>query len=211
MEITVRQLSRFAVLISSTLVLAACASSGRVVSTFEGPAYQGPEFRNLLVIGIADSYNGRATFERTLAQEISEGSAQATASYTLLDKDAPIDRPTVEKLVDEGDFDAVLITRALNRDFTSKSATGAPSAQAKRKDGSAANLFRYDYEELNEPATLSMELNIVIGSELFSAASREKVWSIEADISDQASIGVLVIDASNVITSRLKKDGLIPK
>ena len=56
-----------------------------------------------------------------------------------------------------------------------------------------------------------MELNIVIGSELFSAASREKVWSIEADISDQASIGVLVIDASNVITSRLRKDGLIPK
>ena len=206
-----RHISRLAVLISSLLVLAACASSGRVVSTLEGPAYQGPAFRNLLVIGIADSYNNRATFERTLAQEISESGAQATALYTIVDKDTPIDRPTVEKVVDEGSFDAILITRALNRDFKSTAKTGSPSAQAVPKGGSAANLFRYDYEELNEPATLSMELNIVIGSELFSAASREKVWSIEADISDQASIGVLVIDASNVITSRLRKDGLIPK
>ena len=146
-----------------------------------------------------------------MAQEISESGAQATALYTLVDKDTPIDRATVEKVVDEGDFDAILITRALNRDFKTKAKTGSPTAQAVPKGGSAANLFRYDYKELNEPATLSMELNIVIGSELFSAESREKVWSIEADISDQASVGVLVIDASNVIASRLRKDGLIPK
>lgn len=206
-----RQLSRLAVLFGSLLVLAACASSSRVVSTLEGPAYQGPAFRNLLVIGIADSYNNRATFERTLAQEISESGAGATALYTLVDKDTPIDRATVEKVLDGSSFDAVLITRALNRDFKSTAKTGSPSAQAVRKEGGAANLFRYDYKELNEPATLSMELNIVIGSELFSAESREKVWAIEADISDQASIGVLVVDASNVITSRLRKDGLIPK
>lgn len=206
-----RYISRLAVLFSFLLVLAACASSGRVVSTFDGPAYEGPAFRNLLVIGVADSYNNRATFERTLAQEISEGGAQATALYTIVDKDAPIDRATVEKVVDEGDFDAILITRALNREFKTKAKTGSPTAQAIPKGGSAANLFRYDYKELNEPATLSMELNIVIGSELFAAASREKLWGIEADISDQASVGVLVIDASNVIASRLRKDGLIPK
>jgi hypothetical protein len=207
----VRQFSRFAFLTGCLLALAACASSGRVVSTFDGPDYEGPVFRNLLVIGIADSYNNRATFERTLAKDIAASGASATALYTLVDKDTPIDRPTVERLVDEGSFDAILITRALNRDFQSKTKTGSPSAQAVRKEGSAANLFRYDYKEINESATLSMELNIIIGSELFSAQSREKVWAIEADISDQASMGVLVIDASNVIASRLRKDGLIPK
>ena len=211
MENTLRNISRLAGLASLLLILAACSSSGRTVSTFEGPAYEGPAFRNLLVIGIADSYNNRVAFERTLTKDIAAGGASATAFYTLVERDAPIDRPTVEKLVDEGGFDAILITRALNRSFESKTRTGSPSAQAVRKDGSAANLFRYDYEELNESATLSMELNIVIGSELFSGASREKVWSIEADIADQASMSVLVIDASSAITSRLRKDGLIPK
>ena len=206
-----RHFPRLAVLFGFLLVIGACASSGRVVSTFDGPAYEGPAFRNLLVIGIADSYNNRATFERTLAKEIAASGAQATALYTLVDKETPVDRATVEKVVDEGSFDAILITRALNRDFQSKARTGSPTAQAVRKEGSAANLFRYDYEEFNEPETLSMELNIVIGSELFSAASRKKVWSIEADIADQASISVLVIDASNVIASRLRRDGLIPK
>ena len=56
-----------------------------------------------------------------------------------------------------------------------------------------------------------MALNVVIESKLFSAASKESVWSIEADISDQASAGVLVIDASDIVAKELRKDGLIPK
>jgi len=52
---------------------------------------------------------------------------------------------------------------------------------------------------------------VVIASELFSAESRERVRSIESDISDRASVGVLVIDASDVVATRLRKDGLIPK
>ena len=90
------------------------------MSTFEGPAYNGPVFRNILVIGVADSYNNRAAFERELVQDIKSGGAEATALYTVLDKDTPINKSTVEKVVDEGGFDAILITRALNRDFKSK-------------------------------------------------------------------------------------------
>ena len=207
----VRNFSRCVILISSLLALAACTSAGRTVSTFDGPAYKGPAFRNLLVIGIAGSYDSRVMFERELAKEIRSGGAGATALYTLVTIDTPIDRPTVEKILAEGDYDAVLVTRAVNSDVGSSVKSGTSTAKAKRKDGSAANLFRYDYEELNEPDTLVLELKVVIASELYAAKSQERVWSIEADISDQSSVGVLVDDASQVVASRLRKDGLIPK
>lgn len=191
--------------------MAACSSPGRTVSTHQGPAYDGPAFRNILVIGVADSYENRATFERTLARDIATGGVSATAFYTLAGKDTPIDRPTIEKYVDENGYDAVLITRVLNRDIDSSVKAGSSGAKRIRKDGGIGNLFRYDYEELNEPVTLSMELNVVIASDLFSAATSESVWSIESDISDQASVGVIVVDASNVVAAQLRKDGLIPK
>ena len=211
LENTVRHSFRFSFLIGTLLFATACSSPGRTVSTHEGPAYKGPAFTNILVIGVADSYSNRATFERTLAKDIATGGASATAFYTLVEMDTPIDRPTIERLVDEGGYDAVLITRVLNRDAVSTVKAGTSSTKKIRKDGSAANLFRYDYKELNEPATLTMALNVVIESKLFSAASKESVWSIEADISDQASAGVLVIDASDIVAKELRKDGLIPK
>ena len=206
-----RHVLRPIVLTSFLLALAACSSTGHTVSTFEGPAYKGPAFRNLLVIGIAGSYDSRVMFERELATELRTGGIEATAIYTLVKMDTPIDRPTVEKILGEGDYDAVLVTRAVNTDVGSSVRTGTSTAKATRKDGSAANLFRYDYEEINEPDTLVLEMNVVIASEMFAAKSQERVWSIEADISDQSSVGVLIADASKIVASRLRKDGLIPK
>lgn len=198
-------------LLTAMLLATACSAPGRTVSTHEGPAYEGPAFTNLLVIGVADSYNNRTTFERTLANDIKTSGANATAMYTLVEADSPIDRPTIEKLVDDGGYDAVLITRVLNYDVESTVKPGSASTKKVRKDGGVANLFRYDYKELNEPAMLDVELNVVIASDLFSAETKESVWSIESDISDQASVGVLVIDASNIVAEQLRKDGLIPK
>lgn len=202
---------RFGFLIGTLLVATACSSSGRTVSTYEGPAYDGPAFRNLLVIGVADNYNNRATFERLLSKNIAASGASATAYYTLVEMDAPIDRPAIEKVVEGGNYDAVLISRVLNRDVDSAVKVGTSGARKIRKDGGAASLFRYDYEELNEPVTLTTELSAVIASELFSVASKERIWSIETDVSNEASVGVLVIDASESIAARLRKDSLIPK
>lgn len=206
-----RHVLRPAILITYLFVAAACSSPGRTVSTFEGPAYQGPAFRNILVIGVAGSYNNRATYERTLAKDIASGGASATAYYTLVKMDAPIDRPTIEKLVDEGNYDAVLITRVLNSDVDSAMKVGTSSAKKIRKDGSAANLFRYDYEELNDPVVLTMEMSVAIASELFSVESREMVWSVESTVANEAGVEVLVVDASRIVAARLRKDGLIPK
>ncbi len=207
-----RHLAAFGLLIGTLLFATACSSPGRTVSTFEGPAYAGPAFRNLLVIGVADSFNNRATFEQALAKDIASGGASATAFYTITAKDTPIDRPTIEALVDEHGFDAVLITRVLNRDISSSVKVGSASAKKIRKEGGgAADLFRYDYEELNEPVKLTTELKVVIASDLYSAASKERAWGIEAEITDRSSVGVAVIDASDIVAAQLRRDRLIPK
>lgn len=204
-----RNIVRLGLILAVTTCVAACGASGSTRSTFDGPEYSGPAFNKVLVIGVADSFNSRATFERSLAQELSGNGTTATAYYTLVDGQSAIEREAIEKLVDERGFDAVLITRVLNRDVTGSVKEGSSSAKKTRRDGGVAELFRYDYEELNEPAELSLELSVIISSEVFSAATKDRVWAIESDISDSSSVGVLVLDAVEIVSRELRRDGLV--
>ena len=56
-----------------------------------------------------------------------------------------------------------------------------------------------------------MELKVVISSEVFSAESRDRVWAIESDLSKQASVGVLIVDAVDVVSAQLRKDRIVAK
>ena len=193
---------------AALLALSACTTTSRTTSTLDGPAYAGPGFTKVLVLAIADSYNSRALFERTLVSEIASSGTSATAHYTLTKMDDPIDRPTIEKLVQKGEFDSILITRVLDSNFVSKEKTGSAATKITRKDSA---LFRYNYEELNEPVTLELGVNAVISSELFAVASGAKVWAIQSDISDETSIDVAVIDAAKIVAQRLRRDGLVTR
>ncbi len=205
-----RHVSKLSILFCATLALAACGTTSRTSSTLEGPAYEGAGFSNVLVLGIADNYNNRATFERTLVKEIESDSVAATAHYSLTKMDDEIDRASIEKLVEEGGFDAVLITRVLNREFDSKLKVGSSSTKVTRKDADrVADLFRYEYQELNEPVSLTTEINVIISSELFSTASRSRVWAIESDISDAESVGLLVLDAAAIVARQLRRDNML--
>ena len=203
-----RKLTLLSAAAAALFALSACGPTSRTISTLEGPAYVGPEFEKVLVLAIADSYNSRALFERTLVSEISASGTSATAHYTLTKMDDPIDRPTIEKLVQKGEFDSILITRVLDSNFVSKEKTGSAATKITRKDSA---LFRYNYEELNEPVTLELGVNAVISSELFAVASGAKVWAIQSDISDETSIDVAVIDAAKIVAQRLRRDGLVTR
>jgi len=204
----VRKLALLSAAAAALLALSACGSTSRTISTLDGPAYAGPEFTKVLVLAIADSYNSRALFERTLVSEISSSGTSATAHYTLTKMDDPIDRPAIENLVQKGGFDSILITRVLDSNVVSKEKTGSAATKVTLKDSA---LFRYDYEELNEPVTLELGINAVISSELFSANSGAKVWAIQSDIADETSIDVAVIDAAKIVAQRLRRDGLIAR
>jgi hypothetical protein len=183
----VRFLVRFSIISVVAVCVSACGPTNSTRSTFDGPHYAGPALNKFLVIGIAGDFNSRADFERLLAKEISANSSSATAYYTLVDMDAPIDRESVLEQVRIGTFDAVLVTRVLNRDVGSEVKVGSSATKKTRQDGGIADLFRYDYEELNEPARLSMEISVIIEVEVFSA----------------------ILETVELVSRELRRDGLV--
>jgi hypothetical protein len=187
----------------------ACSTPTRTSSTPGATNSDGRVFGNILVIGVANDYDGRARFERELATELKSLGINGTAYYSAVGGNKPINRQAIEALVKSDGFDAVLITKVLNRETTSTEKTGSAATKTTRKNGRAVDLFRYEYEELNEPVTLNIGLTVTISSELFAASDGQKVWSVESRISNKEMVSKIVDEAVSTVIKHLKSAGVI--
>ena len=190
------------------MVISACSTTTGAVSA-EGTSSSGhTRFGNILVIGVANDYEGRSMFERKVASEIRAAGADATALYIAAGGNKPIERKALEDLVKANGYDAVLISKPVSRSADPSMKTGSAATKASRKGG-GIDLFRYDYEELNEPTTWNVNLSITISTELFAASDSQKVWSTETKISKKDSLEELVNEVSAKIVRQLKRNRLI--
>ena len=194
------------ILVSLTLVMlvAACSTSAATRSTSAGVGESLNRIENILVVGVAQDYDSRARFERTLVTELINRGLEASAYYQAVGGNKPIDRETIESLVKSDGFDAVLITRVVNSDTETSVKSGSAATKTVRKDNA---LFRYDYQELNEPETLNISLSLKISSQLFDASSGDVVWELETTISQKEMVSKVVDEAVEKISRRLDKDG----
>ena len=190
-------------------LLAACSSTLRTVKTFEDPEYANASFSNILVIGVAGSYESRARWERTMASRISTQGTSASAYYSVAGREQDINRDTVIDAVRGNGFDAILLTRVQSQASDVSVKRGASTVKVSRKNDRPVDLFRYDYEILNNPETINVATTVVLSTELFAASDEKRIWAIESTISDKENISYLIEDAIDSVVDALRKDHLI--
>jgi len=212
MEVFVRLLRKILLVVSSTglaLITSGCASSPVSVKTFEDPAYIDASFTNILVIGVGNSYDSRSQWERVMVSRISSSGASATAFYSVAGDDQEINRDNVLAAVQANGSDAVLVTRVQSQGTDVSVKRGASTAKASRMNDGPIDLFRYDYEVLNNPDTINIETTAVLATELFEVADERKIWAIETTVSSEQNLGYLIDDSVDMIVAELHKDRLI--
>ena len=204
MESPLSQFCRISFALALATLLAACSAATPTSSATAPTAAS--DFNNFLVVGVAHDYDARARFERTLVTELKKQGKAATAYYIAAGGNKPIDQETIESLVKSDGFDAVLITRVVNRNTETTTKSASATTTAVRKSNA---FFRYDYEELNEPATLNVSLAIDISSELFDTSNGDLVWQLDTKLSQNEMVSKVVDEAASKISRRLKRDGYI--
>jgi hypothetical protein len=187
----------------------ACASQAKTTRTLHDPAYADAVFSNILVIAVGENYDARAQFERQLVAAIKSNGGGATAYYTIAGNKPQLVRDEVSKAIDDGGFDAVLVTRVKGQESTVDVISGAPDTKTTRRSGTAFDLFRYDYEEMNDPDTVEVSTSVIVVSELYAASDEKKIWVIESSASSTDGTGVLIDKEVETIIRHLKKDKLI--
>jgi hypothetical protein len=163
------------------VVLSGCAATG---TTSADPDPAKVSYSNFLIIGVAGDYNNRAYFERSVVSGIRAKGSSARAFHVVAPGNKPITREAVKDAIESGGFDAVLVTRVLATDSDLDVRSTVTGTKVTRKDGGVLDLFRYDYEDLDEP--MSLELNTKV-----------------------KNVGQLIEDAAEDVVRRLDRDDLI--
>ena len=197
--LNVRRPALVAVLL--VLALAGCAAGPSARQTYADDAYRDAAFRDFLVIGVTGDYNNRAQFERAVVSGLRSAGVAATAYYTLAGRKA------VLAAVEEHGFDAVVVSRVVSQAQAVDVREGSASARATTVGGGPLNLFRYDYEEFNEPGNMNLSLDITLATELFSAADEKMIWAVEHESAGADNVGPLIDDLAAAVVASLVRDG----
>lgn len=185
-------------------LLAGCAASG-------GTGGSTDRFSNFLVVGVAGRFDSRAQFERAVVSGLRAEGVEAKAYYLVTGGDQPLTRAAVLEAIDEHGFDAVVVTYPLDTESDIELRSAVTGTKVSRKQDGFLNLFRYDYEELNDPLDLSIDTRITFRTELFDAASQEMVWSSIKEGPKTKDIAVLIDDTGKSVVSQLKRAGKIAR
>jgi hypothetical protein len=202
------QLSIIALLAS--LSLAACtATTTSLRKVHHDDAYRGTGYDNFLVIGVTENYDIRAQFEREVVSEIRRAGANATAYYTLRGNNPPVSRDDIRAVVEKGDFDAIVITRVTDSAQDVSVKDGRATGDAVVKGDSFFDLFRYDYEEFDEPENVRVSTSVTLVTELYAVADLKSIWAVESSSHDRQSVQQIIDSEAQAIGKALVKDRLV--
>ncbi len=180
-----------AVIATLTLGLSACAESTSIVKTFHDGSYDGTFFNNFLVITVVGSSDSRTLFEKTLVSHLIDVDTSASAYYAVMGRKQPIERDMLSIAVRSREFDAVLLTRPVNKNLP------------------VVDLFRFDYDELTQPNNIDVSNAVELMTELYSASDEKRIWAIRTTIAGSDSTEEFVDVHASKIVAQLQKDALI--
>jgi hypothetical protein len=184
---------RLLALITVLAIASACGTTqpgGNIIKTAYGVDGSVP-FSKVLVISVAGEIATRVRFEQQLAAAISGDETPATAYYTVVGETA----------VKAREFDAIILTRLKGQDRA--------DLVANRPTGRLFDLYLYDYDELNIPASIPLGSTVSFVVEVYDTTLKKKVWAIESLIFDAASIESVIADQATAIAAEILNDGLV--
>ncbi len=193
-------------LLAASAVATGCASTS-TTSASPGPAKAA--YSNFLVIGVAGDYTNRAYFERKVVSGIKAKGSSASAFHVVAGGNKPLTREAVKDAIETGGFDAVVVTRVLDTILDLDVKDAVTDTKVTRKDGGALDLFRYDYEELDEPMPIVTSAQVTFAIELYDATSEQMTWSTESIGQRSENIGVLIDETAATVVKQLDRNNFI--
>ncbi|HEX5789333.1 MAG TPA: hypothetical protein VFY03_14210 [Woeseiaceae bacterium] len=210
-------MSRSKLLTCTCLVLAAAGcAGGPTVSTTQAVTAGDAPYDHILVIALFESFDARRWLEQEVVNELTEAGVQATPMTSMSDTRTIINRDTVLDRVTRTGADAVLVTQLVTFESTGKSRDARPEATYNVWPTYWYNVFEVQLTEYVEPPLMEWTNELKLSSMVYSAASQDRVWSINSDwkIKERLETGstrdysVIVEEAESIVRAA-KRAGVI--
>lgn len=195
---------RFLLSIALAGLLAACASTPRIINSWQAPDYTGPALRKLLIVGVGADGASRRSFEDALVQTLQANGVTAVASYTA-GVDPTAERAALERAARETGAQAVIETRVLRPGYATPTRDGPvimPGFGFGTGGGYAgASVIFGGYGSRETGATVESSLYAVPGARMLWSLTTEDYYASDPRYSNEG--------LAKLIVQRLRERGLI--
>jgi len=195
------------VMLPALALVALVGCSGH--STVTADAATDVRYGNLLVIGIAGSYETRAQFERAVVSQLRRQGVQARAWHAVTGGNTPVATATVQQATGQNAFDAVLAVRRLDSDIEVEVNRSRTEIDSTPIGGRIVNLFRSNYTDYSTPASIDLSTSATIAVELYDAASAEIVYAFDHETRRETNLGLLIDNTAEAVVNRIVRSGLL--
>jgi hypothetical protein len=188
------------------LMTGACTTSTSVSSKWHDSSYRNGSFSRVLIVAVTDNTDRRMTFEDAVANDLRSDTTLAWSSSRLMKADTKITEASISEISKQQNADAVIVTRVTSLDVKAVEVKGRTDVVAQRKKGT---IFRYDYVEKEEQSYITSEYETTLTTDVYTSTSSDSIYTVAATATKQETLADVIDVLSDVIASRLRRDGVI--
>lgn len=193
----------------SLSLVTACAMQTEVVKLYDSPNRPADTYRRLFVVDVTRTQDQLVDFENEIADRLKQESVDGVPSYTLIESGAGVLQEDIYRASDEVGADAILVAHIASVDTTMDVEEGRDDMKFECRGGSPIDYFLYDHEVLSSPDSVKLAHTVVVVTNLYDAASRERIWTIQSTCFEKSTMREVLLEEANAIVRQLRIDKLI--
>jgi len=213
MSLLDQQLSKIIVLFGTFFLLSSCANTKLSQSWVEPDNKK--VYKDLLIIGIAESEQNRRAYESYFLEELRAIGVEAEASYKLMKSSVKIERETVLKAIEGLNIDGVIITHllAVDEETIYRQSTGYMYGGA-YGGGYYGGMYSY-YPHVNSyvhnPGYYTTHETYTLETNLYDVKSEELVWTARSRTFSPESVDEVIVDLTKLLINDMAEKNVIKK
>jgi len=203
-------------LLSAFLLVAACGPTHQVTRVEQLTSTSDAPYRNILVISLFKSFDGRRYFEEEIVKELAKLGVTAVASTSLMNTKVPATRETFLAMVEDLGSDAALVTQLVSFESEAKMKTMRPEGSYNYAPTYYFNVWNVEQVEYVEPEGLNLEHVLRLATQVFSTSKLEAVWAMETKtdlvsaFDNRKDISFINKEARSIVT-QVSRAGLLAR
>jgi hypothetical protein len=192
------------------VIAVGCASGPRVVSSWRDPAYAGPAFKKVAVVGLTNNDSTKRVFESVFATKLRAHGIEAVAAYEANPTKEKLPRDEMERIIKENGIDAIITARVVDRkQETQVSAPTTVAAPYPAYYGDYYGFYDYSWGFYHDPGYVYSYEVVSIETNVYETSRYGIVWTGMSETTDPTSVEQESAGLADGIIKELVANGLL--
>lgn len=207
---------------SAVILLLACttATSTKMSATWKAPDFSGNNYKNILVLGVAEDELNRRLFETQMSKFLQKRGVIAVPSHSILPRLEQLNEDSVTAAVKAHHYDGVIVTTLVGvdtevRHIREENYIVPTGVYGPRYTGFyAPGYYRYyevSYKTVHKPGYNVYEKSAILETNLYDVKSKKLIWSGRSTTIKPQSASEAIPSIVSSIAQQLVKEGVIRK